>query len=43
MDDLISRQFNCQNITSQTLDKDFARNGRIHNAWLITKRSGFDG
>ena len=43
MDELINRQFNCQNITSQTLDRDFARNGRIHNVWLITKRSGFDG
>ena len=43
MDELINRQFNCQNITPQTLDKDFARNGRIHNVWLITKRRGFDG
>ena len=42
MDQLISRQFNCENITPQTLDMDFQRNPRIHNVWLITKRSGFD-
>ncbi len=42
MDQLISKQFNCENITSQTLDMDFQRNPRIHNVWLITKRSGFD-
>ena len=42
MDELISRQFNCDNITPQTLDRDFKRNPRIHNVWLITKRSSFD-
>jgi 23S rRNA (guanine2445-N2)-methyltransferase / 23S rRNA (guanine2069-N7)-methyltransferase len=41
LDELISRQFNCENITAQTLDNDFERNPRIHNVWLITKRSSF--
>jgi 23S rRNA (guanine2445-N2)-methyltransferase / 23S rRNA (guanine2069-N7)-methyltransferase len=41
LDELISRQFNCDNITAQTLDMDFERNPRIHNVWLITKRSSF--
>jgi 23S rRNA (guanine2445-N2)-methyltransferase / 23S rRNA (guanine2069-N7)-methyltransferase len=41
LDELISRQFNCENITPQTLDMDFERNQRIHNVWLITKRSAF--
>ena len=41
LDELTSRQFNCENITQQTLDSDFERNPRIHNVWLITKRSSF--
>ena len=41
LDELISRQFNCENITQQTLDSDFERNPRIHNVWLISKRSSF--
>jgi 23S rRNA (guanine2445-N2)-methyltransferase / 23S rRNA (guanine2069-N7)-methyltransferase len=41
LDELTSRQFNCENITQQTLDTDFERNPRIHNVWLITKRSSF--
>ena len=41
LDELISRQFSCENITQQTLDSDFERNSRIHNVWLITKRSSF--
>ena len=41
LDELISRQFSCENITAQTLDNDFERNPRIHNVWLITKRSSF--
>ena len=41
LDELISRQFSCENITKQTLDSDFERNPRIHNVWLITKRSSF--
>jgi 23S rRNA (guanine2445-N2)-methyltransferase / 23S rRNA (guanine2069-N7)-methyltransferase len=42
MDELITKQFSCDNITPKTLDMDFQRNPRIHNVWLITKRSGFD-
>lgn len=41
MDDLIQRQFDCKNITGETLDKDFQRNQRIHNVWMITRRHGF--
>lgn len=41
MDDLIHRQFDCKNITGETLDKDFQRNQRIHNVWMITRRDGF--
>ena len=41
LDQLTSRQFSCENITQQTLDLDFERNPRIHNVWLITKRSSF--
>ena len=41
LDQLTSRQFSCENITQQTLDSDFERNPRIHNVWLITKRSSF--
>ena len=41
LDELTSRQFSCENITPQTLDMDFERNPRIHNVWLITKRSSF--
>ena len=43
MDKLIARQFNCDNITPQTLGMDFERNPRIHNVWSITKRSSFGG
>ena len=41
LDTLTERQFNCENITPQTLDKDFERNPRIHNVWKITRRSSF--
>ena len=41
MDELTERQFDCQNITPQTLDMDFERNPRIHNVWKITRRSSF--
>ena len=41
MDDPIQRQFDCKNITGETLDKDFQRNQRIHNVWMITRRHGF--
>jgi 23S rRNA (guanine2445-N2)-methyltransferase / 23S rRNA (guanine2069-N7)-methyltransferase len=41
LDVLTERQFNCENITPKTLDKDFERNPRIHNVWKITRRSSF--
>ncbi|MGB2260409.1 MAG: bifunctional 23S rRNA (guanine(2069)-N(7))-methyltransferase RlmK/23S rRNA (guanine(2445)-N(2))-methyltransferase RlmL [Porticoccaceae bacterium] len=41
MDELTLRQFDCENITPQTLDMDFERNPRIHNVWKITRRSSF--
>ena len=41
MDELVTRQFNAENITPQTLDMDFERNPRIHNVWRITRRSTF--
>lgn len=41
LDTLTERQFSCENITPQTLDKDFERNPRIHNVWKITRRSSF--
>ena len=41
MDELTVRQFDCQNITPQTLDLDFARNPRIHNVWKIKRRDTF--
>ena len=41
MDELTQRQFDCENITPQTLDMDFERNPRIHNVWKITRRSSF--
>ena len=41
MDELVTRQFNAENITPQTLDMDFERNPRIHNVWKITRRSTF--
>ncbi len=41
MDELVTRQFNVENITAQTLDLDFERNPRIHNVWKITRRGSF--
>ena len=41
MDELTVRQFDCQNITPQTLDVDFVRNPRIHNVWKIKRRDTF--
>ena len=41
MDELTVRQFDCQNITPQTLDLDFARNPRIHSVWKIKRRDTF--
>ena len=41
MDELVTRQFSAENITPQTLDPDFERNPRIHNVWMISRRSSF--
>ncbi|HIK80340.1 MAG TPA: 23S rRNA (guanine(2445)-N(2))/(guanine(2069)-N(7))-methyltransferase, partial [Porticoccaceae bacterium] len=41
MDELTLRQFDCENITPKTLDVDFERNPRIHNVWVITRRTIF--
>jgi 23S rRNA (guanine2445-N2)-methyltransferase / 23S rRNA (guanine2069-N7)-methyltransferase len=41
MDELTLRQFDCENITPKTLDVDFERNPRIHNVWVITRRTTF--
>ena len=41
MNELTERQFDCQNITPQTLDLDFERNPRIHNVWKIKRRDTF--
>ena len=41
MDELTVRQFDCQNITPQTLDVDFVRNPKIHNVWKIKRRDTF--
>ena len=41
MNELTLRQFDCQNITPQTIDMDFERNTRIHNVWLIRRRESF--
>ena len=41
MNELTERQFDCQNITPQTLDLDFERNPRIHNVWKIKRRDRF--
>jgi len=38
LDDLILARFNVENITEQTLDKDFLRNQRIHQCWRLAQR-----
>ncbi len=37
MDATFAAAHTCRNITDETLPKDFARNARIHNAWLIER------
>ncbi len=36
LDDALSSQYNCDNITRDTLPPDFQRNEKIHNCWRIT-------
>ena len=37
LDETLHQQFTIENISEQTLPPDFARNKKIHNAWLIRK------
>jgi len=38
MDDTVAEQFDVQDYSAQSLDKDFVRNTRIHQTWLIRAR-----
>lgn len=38
MDDSIAENYQLQDYSAQSLDKDFARNSRIHQTWLIRSR-----
>lgn len=38
MDDAVAEQFDVQDYSAQSLDKDFERNTRIHQTWLIRAR-----
>jgi 23S rRNA (guanine2445-N2)-methyltransferase / 23S rRNA (guanine2069-N7)-methyltransferase len=38
MDDTVAEQFDVQDYSAQSLDKDFERNTRIHQTWLIRAR-----
>lgn len=38
MDETVSEQFDVQDYSAQSLDKDFERNTRIHQTWLIQAR-----
>jgi 23S rRNA (guanine2445-N2)-methyltransferase / 23S rRNA (guanine2069-N7)-methyltransferase len=38
MDDTVAEQFDVQDFSAQSLDKDFERNARIHQTWLIQAR-----
>lgn len=38
MDDAVAEQFDVQDYSAQSLDKDFERNARIHQTWLIRAR-----
>jgi len=38
LDDRVFARFIVEDITAQTLDKDFARNSRIHQCWKIIPR-----
>lgn len=40
LDPALEQAFDCNDITSETLDPDFARNRRIHSCWRITHRAG---
>ncbi len=38
LDEHLSSRYSVEDITAQTLDPDFARNGKIHRAWKIQAR-----
>ncbi|MFJ3485136.1 bifunctional 23S rRNA (guanine(2069)-N(7))-methyltransferase RlmK/23S rRNA (guanine(2445)-N(2))-methyltransferase RlmL [Pseudomonas sp. NPDC090202] len=38
LEDNLSERYAVEEITAQTIDPDFARNGKIHRAWKITAR-----
>jgi len=40
LDEDLEQEFNITNITEQTLDLDFARNTKIHQCYLIKRKSG---
>jgi 23S rRNA (guanine2445-N2)-methyltransferase / 23S rRNA (guanine2069-N7)-methyltransferase len=42
LDESLQREFICEDITGQTLDKDFERNRKIHQCWLLRHRDGED-
>jgi len=35
MNSVVLSEYNLEDITAQTIDKDFARSRRIHQCWLI--------
>ncbi|KAA8692067.1 Ribosomal RNA large subunit methyltransferase K/L [Pseudomonas caricapapayae] len=39
MDENLSQRYAVEDITAQTIDPDFARNGKIHRAWKIMARA----
>jgi 23S rRNA (guanine2445-N2)-methyltransferase / 23S rRNA (guanine2069-N7)-methyltransferase len=38
LEDNLAERYAVEEITQQTIDPDFARNGKIHRAWKITAR-----
>ncbi len=38
LDDSLSNEFRCEDISRETIDVDFARNSRIHCCWRITAK-----
>ncbi|KPW83751.1 MULTISPECIES: bifunctional 23S rRNA (guanine(2069)-N(7))-methyltransferase RlmK/23S rRNA (guanine(2445)-N(2))-methyltransferase RlmL [Pseudomonas syringae group] len=39
LDENLSQRYAVEDITAQTIDQDFARNGKIHRAWKIMARA----
>ncbi|EPM81859.1 23S rRNA m(2)G2445 methyltransferase, partial [Pseudomonas syringae pv. actinidiae ICMP 18804] len=39
LDENLGQRYAVEDITAQTIDPDFARNGKIHRAWKITARA----